>query len=66
MSTDHTTVEEFGRWLAERQQTALKAMQTTTGHEFIRHLNDFTDCSAAYKAILMFEREVCGTRRGTA
>lgn len=66
MSTDRTTVEEFGRWLAERQQTALEAMQTATGHEFIRHMSDFTACSAAYRAILMFEREVCGTRGGAA
>ena len=66
MSTDRTTVEEFGRWLAERQQTALEAMQTTTGHEFTRHMDDFTAMATAYRAILIFEREVCGTRRGTA
>ena len=66
MSADRTTVEEFGRWLAERQQTALEAMQTTTGLEFARHLDTFTAMTAAYRAILIFEREVCGTSKGEA
>ncbi|MBU4423899.1 MAG: hypothetical protein KKG12_09060 [Gammaproteobacteria bacterium] len=65
MSTENPTVEEFGRWLAAREQVALDAMQTATGNEFIRHLDDFTACTAAHRVVLMFEREVCGTQGRT-
>lgn len=57
MSADTTTVADFGRWLAERQQTALQDMKGTTGHEFGRHLDEFNSLAAAYGAILIFERE---------
>lgn len=57
MNPDTTTVSEFGRWLAARQQTALEAMQSSTGTEFIRHLDDYTAMATAYRAILIFERE---------
>jgi hypothetical protein len=57
MNPDTTTVAEFGRWLAMRQKIELDAMQATTGLEFNRHMSAFTSLSAAYGAILIFERE---------
>lgn len=64
MNPDTATVSDFGRWLAMRQKIELDALQVTTGAEFARHLDTFTSLSAAYGAILIFEREACAPDGG--
>ncbi|ART54830.1 hypothetical protein CBP36_11970 [Acidovorax carolinensis] len=59
MNRHTATITDFAIWLSKRQKLELDAMQVATGAEFTRHLDTYTSLSAAYGAILIFEREAC-------
>lgn len=66
MSTETTplTLEEFSRWLQERQQRALEGMHETTANEFIKHCLERERLVVTHRALEQFRSNAGSGARG--
>lgn len=66
MSNETTplTLEEFSRWLQERQQHALEGMHDTTANEFIKRSLEREKLVVTHRALEQFRSKAGGDASG--
>ena len=66
MSTETTplTLEEFSRWLQEREQRTLEGMHDTTANEFIKRSLEREQLVVTHRAVEQFRSKAGGDARG--